>query len=223
MIVTLMGAPGSGKGTQGRNLALSLGYSYVASGDMVRKALADRTSWGERVRSFIEAGQYVPDELIVPVFLEALQLSGMRGAGGAILDGFPRTAEQAVALDEASRTAGYPTRPCAVVLEVPEEVLIARLSGRWLCVGCHATYNVQARPSRSPGVCDSCGEALEQRMDDRRETIQHRLAVYQDSTTPVLSFYRRRGGLAEVDGDMPAGDVREALVAAARLLMSSQV
>ena len=222
MILTLMGAPGSGKGTQGRNLATALGYTYLASGDMVRKAMADRTAWGEVVRSYIEAGQYVPDNLIVPAFLEALRTSELRSTGGAVLDGFPRTAEQAVALDEASLGGGYHARPCAVVLEVPEEVLIARLSGRWLCVGCHATYNVQARPSFMPGVCDGCGEALEQRVDDRRETIRNRLAVYRDSTTPVLDFYRLRGGLASVGGDLPAGDVGDALVAAARALVATE-
>ena len=222
MIVTLMGAPGSGKGTQGRQLASSLGYTYLASGDLVRKSLADRTPWGESVRAFIEAGQYVPDELIVPVFLDALHGADNVAGTGAILDGFPRTAEQALALDDASLRAGYRARPCAVVLEVPEEVLIARLSGRWLCVGCHATYNVQARPSQMPGVCDTCGEALEQRVDDRRETIQNRLAVYHESTTPVLGFYRSRGGLASVDGNLAAGDVRDALVEATRRLMASQ-
>jgi adenylate kinase len=189
---------------------------------MVRKAMADRTAWGEVVRSYIEAGQYVPDNLIVPAFLEALRTSELRSTGGAVLDGFPRTAEQAVALDEASLGGGYHARPCAVVLEVPEEVLIARLSGRWLCVGCHATYNVQARPSFMPGVCDGCGEALEQRVDDRRETIRKSLAVYRDSTTPVLDFYRLRGGLASVDGDLPAGDVGDALVAAARALVATE-
>lgn len=222
MIVTLMGAPGSGKGTQGRQLASSLGYTYLASGDLVRKALAEHTPWGESVRAFIEAGQYVPDEMIVPVFLDTLRASEVGSAGGAILDGFPRTAEQAIALDAASDTVGYAVRPCAVVLDVPEDTLIARLSGRWLCVGCHATYNVQARPSQMPGVCDTCGEALEQRVDDRRETIQHRLAVYHESTMPVLDFYRARGGLATVDGDLSAGEVRDALVTATRILLSSQ-
>ena len=222
MIVTLMGAPGSGKGTQGRQLAGALGYSYLASGDLVRKALADRTPWGESVRAYTEAGQYVPDSQIVPVFLEALRGADAGAAGGAVLDGFPRTAEQAVALDAASVDVGYASRPCAVVLEVPEDTLIARLSGRWLCVGCHATYNVQARPSRMPGVCDTCGEALEQRVDDRRETIQHRLSVYHESTTPVLDFYRARGGLVTVDGDLSAADVHDALVSATRVLMSSQ-
>ena len=222
MIVTLMGAPGSGKGTQGRQLASALGYSYLASGDLVRKALAERTAWGESVRAYIEAGQYVPDDKIVPVFLEALRATEVGSAGGAVLDGFPRTAEQAVALDAASVDVGYVSQPCAVVLEVPEDTLIARLSGRWLCVGCHATYNVQARPSQMPGVCDTCGEALEQRVDDRRETIQHRLSVYHESTTPVLDFYRARGGLATVDGDLSAAEVRDALVAATRVLMSSR-
>jgi len=200
-----------------------LGYSYLASGDLVRKSLAERTPWGESVRAFIEAGEYVPDDMIVPVFLEALRASEFREFEGAVLDGFPRTAEQAGALDAASVAGGYVARPCAVVLEVPEEVLIARLSGRWLCVGCHATYNVQARPSQMPGVCDACGEALEQRVDDRRETIQNRLAVYRESTTPVLDFYRARGGLASVDGDLSAVDVRQALVSATRRLMSTQV
>lgn len=222
MIVSLMGAPGSGKGTQGRQLASSLGYVYVASGDLVRKALAERTAWGEGVRSYIEAGQYVPDEIIVPVFLDALHGAIVEGGQGAVLDGFPRTAEQAVALDKASIAEKFASKPCAVVLEVPEEVLIARLSGRWLCVGCHATYNVQARPSQMPGVCDTCGEALEQRVDDRRETIQHRLAVYHESTERVIDFYRARGGLASVDGDLSATEVRHALVNAARHLMESQ-
>jgi adenylate kinase len=222
MIVTLMGAPGSGKGTQGRQLAASLGYPYLASGDLVRKALAERTAWGESVRSYIEAGHYVPDDVIVPVFIEAL-CKVMGGTEcGAILDGFPRTAEQAVALDKASSHVGHTALPCAVVLEVPEEVLISRLSGRWLCVGCHATYNVQVRPSHMPGVCDACGEALEQRVDDRRETIRSRLAVYHENTTPVLGFYRSRGGLASVDGDLAAGEVRDALIEATRQLMASK-
>jgi adenylate kinase len=223
VIVTLMGAPGSGKGTQGRHLAASLGYVYLASGDLVRRALAERTAWGESVRSFIEAGQYVPDEMIVPVFVDALRAAELGESEGAVLDGFPRTADQAFALDNASVAAGYASRPCAVVLDVPEEVLISRLSGRWLCVGCHATYNVQARPSHMPGVCDACGEPLEQRVDDRRETIQNRLAVYRESTSPVLEFYRARGGLASVDGNLSASEVRDALVSETRRLMSLQV
>ena len=216
MILTLMGAPGSGKGTQGRQLARALGVAYVASGDLIRRAMAERTAWGEEVRSCIDQGLYVPDESIVPPFLSTLRASQAVTAVGAVLDGFPRTTEQASALDEASRSLGFSHQPVALVLEVPEDVLVSRLSGRWLCRGCHATYNVQSHPPHSAGVCDACGQALEQRVDDRRDTIQQRLAIFRDSTSSVLAYYGARGGLVRVDGNQSEQAVGAALLIAAR-------
>ncbi|MSQ43002.1 MAG: nucleoside monophosphate kinase [Chloroflexi bacterium] len=220
MIITLMGAPGSGKGTQGRSLASSLGVSYLASGDLIRRAMADRSRWGEQVRSYIERGQYVPDEDIVPVFLQALIASNPQGSRiGGVLDGFPRTTEQALALDEALRDFSPSVDQLALVLDVPEDVLIARLSGRWLCSGCNASYNVQTHPPIMVGVCDVCGRALMQRVDDRRDTIQERLLVYATSTRPVIDFYAARGSLKHVNGDEPELRVRESLLATARSAM----
>jgi adenylate kinase len=217
VIITLMGAPGSGKGTQGRSLASSLGVPYLASGDLIRRAIADRSRWGEQVRSYIERGLYVPDEDIVPVFLQALVASNPVGSRiGGVLDGFPRTAEQALALDKALGAFSPPISQIALVLDVPEDVLIARLSGRWLCSGCNASYNVQSHPPIMVGVCDVCGRALMQRVDDRRDTIQERLVVYGISTRPVVDFYAARGSLRHVNGDEAELKVRESLLTAAR-------
>ncbi|MCX5985265.1 MAG: nucleoside monophosphate kinase [Chloroflexi bacterium] len=215
MIITLMGAPGSGKGTQGRSLASSLGVPYLASGDLIRRAMADRSRWGEQVRSFIERGLYVPDEDIVPVFLQALIASNPHARRiGGVLDGFPRTTEQALALDRALSELSPAAEQLALVLDVPEDVLIARLSGRWLCGGCNASYNVQSHPPIMVGVCDSCGRALMQRVDDRRDTIQERLLVYAASTRPVIDFYTARGSLRHVNGDEAELKVREGLLIA---------
>ena len=158
MIITLMGAPGSGKGTQGRSLASSLGIPYLASGDLIRRAMADRSRWGEQVRSYIERGLYVPDGDIVPVFLQSLVASSPLGSRvSGVLDGFPRTAEQALALDKALGAFSPPISQIALVLDVPEDVLIARLSGRWLCSGCNASYNVQSHPPIMVGGSASDG------------------------------------------------------------------
>ncbi len=217
MIITLMGAPGSGKGTQGRSLASSLGVPYLASGDLIRRAMAERSRWGEQVRSYIERGLYIPDADIVPVFLQALIATRPAGSRmGGVLDGFPRTTEQALALDRALSGFVPPEDQIALVLDVPADVLIARLSGRWLCSGCNASYNVQSHPPIMVGVCDGCGRALMQRVDDRRDTIQERLLVYEASTRPVVDFYASRGSLKHVNGDEAELKVRESLLIAAR-------
>jgi adenylate kinase len=170
VILLLMGPPGSGKGTQGRALSRHFQIPYLASGDLLRRAIEDQSDLGRRFQSYVERGLYVPDDLMVhlmvPVVMAELERLYGEGARGVILDGFPRTREQAIALDTALSRAGVGlTR--VLCLYVPKDVLIARLASRWTCGNCGATYNLQTKAPRVPGTCDVCGHPLYQREDDR--------------------------------------------------------
>jgi adenylate kinase len=212
VIVVLLGAPGSGKGTQGRRLSDHLQAPYLASGDLLRHAIEQQTDLGLKVKEYVERGLYVPDDVMVPAAIEELRrLRSEWSTPSVILDGFPRTREQAVALDSA--LAAESLRVDRVLyLAVPSDVLMRRLAGRYVCRSCGASYNTQTHQPRVPGVCDVCGEPLAQRVDDQASMIERRLAVYLESTVPLIAYYRERNRLLEVDGNRPQDAVTLSIV-----------
>lgn len=207
----MVGAPGAGKGTQAEILAERLGIPHVASGELFRAAMQSGTPLGQTVRGYIEQGALVPDKLAITVVLERLRQPD--AAGGAILDGFPRTRPQAQALDIAlGRVAQRVAQ--ALYVGVREAELRRRLSGRWVCRASGHTYHVIDRPPRRPGICDIDGSPLYQRPDDRPETVKARLAAQLPPMYEVIDYYTERGVLTAVDGEGPVDEVAEALVRA---------
>lgn len=213
--LVLLGAPGAGKGTQAVRLADAEGIAHVATGDMFRGAVREGTPLGREVQRYLDAGRLVPDEVTIALVRE--RLSRPDCARGFVLDGFPRTVPQAEALDRLLGEMGAPLG-CVINLEVAEESLVRRLSGRRVCPACGASYNVYSAPPRSEGRCDRCGGELTQRGDDREETVRRRLEVYRQQTAPLIDFYRHQGKLRSLDGDRPleevAAAIRETLAAA---------
>ena len=211
MIVVLMGPPGAGKGTQAARLAERQGAAHVASGDLFREALAAGTPLGQQAKGYMERGELVPDDLVVKMVLERLARPDCDR--GVILDGFPRTAAQAEALDEA--LAAQERRvDAALLLDVPAEAILERMTGRRICRQCQAPYHIKFNPPARAGVCDRCGGPLYQRDDDREDTVRRRLAVYQEQTLPLASYYRQRGILRQVDGLGEVDEITERLMRA---------
>lgn len=195
MYVLLLGAPGAGKGTQAETLVRDLGLAHVASGDVMRAIRQEDSDLGLLVRSYYDKGLLVPDDVVIRVMLARLD-----GASGALLDGFPRTEEQAKALDAALAAKGQGIDKVVYINVAPAE-LIGRLSGRWICRndGGHV-YHERNRPPKQPGICDICGGVLYQRPDDTVETAQRRLDEYFKLTAPLIDYYRAQGKLCEVNG-----------------------
>jgi adenylate kinase len=213
--IILMGAQGSGKGTQATVIAPRLNLAKVATGDLFRAAIADGTELGMQVREILERGDLVPDELTIAIVRLRLQIiADQKAAGdlnGALFDGFPRTSGQAEALD--AILAEQSDRIDAVVeIAVPREALIIRLSGRRVCPSCGTVYHLEADPPRVQGVCDRDGAILVQREDDTPDAIRRRLEIYDEQTAPLLSYYESRGALHRVDGNQPIEAVTEAIL-----------
>jgi adenylate kinase len=204
MRVVFLGPPGAGKGTQAKKLQADLGVPHVSTGDMLRDAASRGTELGKLAAPLMRSGQLVPDELVVGIALERLKQPD--AANGFILDGFPRTIPQAESLDAALGKAGKKL-DAVVSFDVPEEVLIERISGRRSCPKCGTVYHVAETPPRRSGFCDKCGSELVQREDDKPEKIRQRLAVYADQTTPLKAYYARRGLLRNLDGIGPPEQV----------------
>lgn len=204
MFVVLLGAPGAGKGTQAVILAERLGVAHVATGDMFREALRQGTELGLRAKEYMDRGQLVPDEITIGMLLERISRPDCQK--GCLLDGFPRTLEQAEALDSALAQRGEQVDKVIYIKVEPEE-LVSRLAGRWTCPTCGAVYHERNQPPRQPGVCDRDGTPLHQRDDDKPETVQRRLDVYFQQTAPLIDYYARAGKLVEVDGARPIEDV----------------
>ncbi len=207
-VVLLLGAPGAGKGTQARFLAGALGVPHVASGDLLREHRRLGTPLGLAAQSFMQRGDLVPDELVVDMIVERLDRPDAER--GVLLDGFPRTREQAAALDERLATLDATIR-AALYLDVPQPALIERLAGRWMCTSCQSTYHERFAPPVTDGLCDACGGALYQRDDDRREVIETRVSVYLRDTLPVIERYAQRGVLHTADGSQEVEAVRAQL------------
>lgn len=208
--VIVMGAPGAGKGTQASRVASEEGLCRIATGDLLRAAQADGTPLGKQAESFMKAGELVPDEVILGMVDDELDRGSC--AAGAVFDGFPRTVEQARGLGRLleSRKSGLER---VLVIEVPEEEVIRRLSGRRVCQNCEKLYHISLDPPKVDGRCDACGGDLVQRPDDRPETIRRRLAVYREETQPVIEYYERETSIpvTEIDGDQSIDEVAGAI------------
>ena len=211
MIVVLLGAPGAGKGTQAAVLRDRLGIPHVATGDLFRAAIRDATPVGLEAKGYIDRGLLVPDDVTIRMLEE--RLSRADAAAGAILDGFPRTAIQAEALDRFLGERGARV-DAALLIDVPADLLVERLSGRLVCRAAGHSYHLLFNPPREPGICDIDGSPLIQRADDAPETIRARLAGTLDDLNAVETHYRSTGVLRAVDGLLPIDDVSAALVAA---------
>ncbi len=192
MKLMLLGAPGVGKGTQAKILVTAHGLPQISTGDMLRSAVERGTELGREAKRFMDAGALVPDEVVIGIVRE--RLSEADTAGGFILDGFPRTVAQAEAL------AAFAPLDAVVSIDVPEEQLVSRLTGRRTCRACGAIYHVVSSPPSTDGRCDVCGGELYQRSDDQEASIRERLRQYHDKTAPLESWYRERGLLVSIDG-----------------------
>ncbi|HEY48516.1 MAG TPA: adenylate kinase [Dehalococcoidia bacterium] len=211
LYVILLGAPGAGKGTQAALISQRLGLAHIASGDLFRQEQASGSELGKVAKSYMEKGLLVPDEVTVKMILG--RIAAPDCAQGVLLDGFPRTLEQAKALDEALAEEGKRIN-MVLYIKVSNEELLRRLSGRWICRNCQAPYNIVELPSKVPGKCDACGGELYQRPDDTAETARKRLDVYFTQTMPLIEYYTKAGKLVEIDGEKGIEEVGEELVAA---------
>lgn len=213
MNIILIGAQGSGKGTQAELLAGALGLSHISSGDLFRQAMAEKTELGLKVKAYMDRGELVPDDLTVAMILSRLAMPDC--SAGVILDGFPRTIPQEQALDEGLQEIG---RQIDVVfyLEVPREELLVRLSGRYICRANQHVYNVNTHPPKTPGVCDIDGSPLYQRPDDTGEAVQRRLDIFFSETIHLLDHYREQGKLITVNGNQGIEQVHASLLEAIR-------
>jgi len=210
-VLLLLGAPGAGKGTQARFVAAALGVPHVASGDLLREHRQRDTALGRAAQAYMDRGDLVPDALVVDMIVERLDRPD--ATRGALLDGFPRTVPQAQALEDRLRTRGGSVRK-AIYIEVPTDVLVERLAGRWLCRTCQASFHEIFHPPATPGVCSVCGGELYQRSDDKREVVANRVAVYLRDTLPVVQRYACRGILQPIDGNQSIDAVKAALLEA---------
>jgi adenylate kinase len=211
MRIVLLGAPGSGKGTQAKKLVADYGYPQVSTGDLLRDAVARGTEYGRKAKAAMEAGQLVSDDIVLGILKD--RVAQPDAAGGFILDGFPRNLAQARMLEEVLAELGQPL-DAAVLMDLDFDILLKRLTGRRSCTGCGRVYNIHFLPPPADGRCESCGGELVQRADDREETIGHRLEVYRKETAPLVDYYRELGKLKVVDADASFDAVYARLVAA---------
>jgi adenylate kinase len=209
MRIILLGAPGAGKGTQAAIISDKVGLAHIASGDLFRQAQSSGTELGLLAKSYMEKGQLVPDEIVIKMILE--RLAEPDCSKGFILDGFPRTLEQAEALDKALTEGGIDK---VLYIKVSDEELVRRLSGRRICRNCQAPYHIVSAPPKVPGKCDRCGGELYQRADDNEETVKSRIAVYVKETAPLIDYYAKAGKIVEIDGEIGMENVAKAIIAA---------
>jgi adenylate kinase len=205
MDIILLGPPGAGKGTQAATLVERTKLAHVSTGDLFRAALREGTPLGQQAKGYMDKGELVPDEVVINMVMERIEQPDCDA--GVMFDGFPRTLEQAKALDEAlqQRNRGI---EAVVYIAVPEEVLLKRIAGRRTCKNCGAVYNIYYFPPKQEGICDVCGsDQIYQRDDDTMETAQNRLTVYFQQTTPLIDYYRAQGSLREVDGNRDIDEV----------------
>ena len=195
-MIVLLGPPGAGKGTQGEKLETELGYVRLSTGDMLREAVRNGTELGKIAKGYMDSGGLVPNDLIINLMKEKIQSLGK--VPGIIFDGFPRTVEQAEALDKELDI------DLALNFDVEDEVLVSRLTQRRSCPDCNAVYHLTNKPPAKEGVCDKCGAALYQRDDDKEETVRNRLATYREKTFPLVSYYEKTGKLVTIPG---TGDI----------------
>jgi adenylate kinase len=203
-----IGPPGAGKGTQARELAREWGVPQIATGEILREAVAAGTPLGREAKRLMDTGALVPDDVMIGLIAERLRQPDANG--GFLLDGFPRTITQAEALDRLLKDLGHPI-DIVLYFEVAEPELVRRLTGRRLCRQCQTAFHLESAPPRRAGLCDRCGGELYQREDDSEETVRHRLQVYARQTSPLLDYYRQRGQLATIDGEGAIGAIRDTI------------
>lgn len=209
MKIIMLGAPGAGKGTQAKMIADKYSIPHISTGDIFRANIKNGTELGRKAKTYMDQGLLVPDELVVDLIMDRFKEADC--ANGYVLDGFPRTIPQAEALDKALSAIGEKV-DFAINVEVPDENIVKRMSGRRACVGCGATYHIVHNPPKTEGFCDRCGKELILRDDDKPETVEKRLNVYHDQTQPLIDFYGNKGVLKEVDGTVDMNDVFSAIV-----------
>lgn len=205
----LLGPPGAGKGTQAKKVSDALGVTKAASGDLFRAQRGQETQLGELLRSYMDKGLLVPDDVTIKMVMG--WINATEQADGFLLDGFPRTLPQAEALSKALGSEGLDK---ALYINVSDKELTRRLGGRLVCRDCQTTYHSEFSPTSADGICDNCKGEVYQREDDRPEVVGKRIQVYMDETAPLVDFYRNRGILVEVDGERTIEEVGESLVKA---------
>jgi adenylate kinase len=211
--IAFLGPPGAGKGTQARELARAWSVPHIATGDMLREAVAAGTALGREAKAYMDRGALVPDDVIIAMIAERLRDADARS--GFLLDGFPRTIPQAEGLERLLKDIGQPLER-VIYFDVAEPELVRRLTGRRVCRGCGHSFHVVSNPPRREGVCDACGGELYQRVDDSESTVRNRLSVYRTQTAPLLEWYAARGLLVTVEGEGPIADVARRLQDVAR-------
>ncbi len=209
MKIIMLGAPGAGKGTQAKRIADKYGVPHISTGDIFRANIKEGTELGKKAKTYMDQGLLVPDELVVELVVDRIRQADCEN--GFVLDGFPRTIPQAEALDEALKNIGE-TMDYAINVDVPDENIISRMSGRRACVECGATYHIVTIPTKVEGICDVCGSKLVLREDDKPETVKKRLEVYHAQTQPLIEYYQKQGILRTVDGTQLMDAVFDAIV-----------
>ena len=210
MKIVMLGAPGAGKGTQAKMIAEKYTIPHISTGDIFRANIKEGTPLGLEAKSYMDQGKLVPDELTVKILLDRVAKDDCKN--GYVLDGFPRTIPQANVLKEALEKQNDKI-DYAINVDVPDENIVRRMSGRRACVTCGATYHIEHVPPKKEGVCDKCGSELILRDDDKPETVLNRLKIYHDQTQPLIDFYNNEGILKEVDGTIDVKDVFANIVA----------
>ena len=206
MKIIMLGAPGAGKGTQAKQIAAKYDIPHISTGDIFRANIKNGTELGKKAKEYMDQGLLVPDELTCDLVMDRIQEDDC--AKGFVLDGFPRTIPQAEALTAALEKIGQ-KMDFAIDVDVPDENIVNRMSGRRACLECGATYHIVAIPPKQEGVCDNCGSKLVLRDDDKPETVQKRLDVYHEQTQPLIDYYKKSGILKSVDGTQPMEKVFE--------------
>ena len=205
----MLGAPGAGKGTQAKKIAAKYDIPHISTGDIFRANIKNGTELGNKAKTYMDQGLLVPDELVVDLVVDRVKQEDC--ARGYVLDGFPRTIPQAEALTKALAAIGE-KMDYAIDVNVPDENIVHRMSGRRACVGCGATYHLEYAPTKTEGICDACGKELILRDDDKPETVKKRLGVYHEQTQPLIDYYTNAGILKTVDGTVDINDVFQTIV-----------
>lgn len=209
MKIIMLGAPGAGKGTQAKQIADKYSIPHISTGDIFRANIKNGTELGKKAKQYMDQGALVPDELTCDLVMDRIQQDDCKN--GFVLDGFPRTIPQAEALDAALGKINE-KMDYAIDVDVPDENIVNRMSGRRACLNCGATYHLISIPPKVEGICDRCGSEIVLREDDKPETVQKRLKVYHEQTQPLIDYYKNQGILKSVDGTQPMDEVFEAIV-----------
>ena len=209
MKIIMLGAPGAGKGTQAKKIAEKYQIPHISTGDIFRANIKGGTELGMKAKTFMDQGMLVPDEITIGMLMDRIGQEDC--INGYVLDGFPRTIPQAESLTKALAERGEKV-DYAINVDVPDENIVKRMSGRRACLTCGATYHIEHVPPKKEGICDVCGSELVLRDDDKPETVKNRLNVYHNQTQPLIEYYTRQGKLAEVDGTQSMEDVFNAIV-----------